>query len=47
MELRPQKKKTMDEPVTSLALKGHNLSLGYPNEMIPIPNENRTPRKTD
>ena len=27
--------------LTSLALKCRNLSLGDPNEMIPIPNENR------
>ena len=33
--------------LTSLALKCCNLSLGYPNEMISIPTENRTPRITD
>ena len=53
MELRPQKSKKNNGLSselgisTSLTLKCCNLSLGYPNEMIPIPTENRTPTITD
>ena len=45
MELRPHKLKiTVASELgisTSLTLKCRNLSLGDPNEMIPIPTENR------
>ena len=53
MDLRPHKlKKNSGRSSelgisTSLTLKCRNLSLGYPNEMIPIPTENRTPRITE
>ena len=53
MELTPKKSKKNNgissefSISTSLALKCRNLSLGYPKEMIPIPNKNRTPKITD
>ena len=53
MDLRPYKLKKNSGSSselgisTSLALKCCNFSLCYPNEMIQIPTENRTPRITN